>query len=118
MKSILVVLAAVALLASSAGLAEAKSERAAPSLRMKQLSPLVLVGERFRPAERVVLRVTVGARTLVRARRASPGGTFTVAFPAVTVDRCGGGFSAVATAASGAVAKIRLPQALCPPALP
>jgi hypothetical protein len=112
------VLAAVALLAGSTGIGNASSERAAPSLRVKQLSPLVLVGERFRPAQRVVLRVTVGERTLVRVRRASPAGTFTATFPAVTIDRCGGGFSAVATAANGAVAKVRLPQALCPPALP
>lgn len=111
-------LAALSLLAGSTGIASATSERATPSLRVKQLSPLVLVGERFRPAARVVLRVNTGARTLVRVRRASLRGTFTVTFNGVTVDRCGSGFSAVATAANGAVAKVRLPQALCPPALP
>jgi hypothetical protein len=89
-----------------------------PTVRIAQLSPLVVRGERFRAAQRVVIRVTAASETRVRTMRTTPSGAFVARFSAVTVDRCSGGVSVVVTAADGRVAKTRRPDLLCPPAIP
>jgi hypothetical protein len=96
----------------------AKPDGTQPTVRITHYAPLVVKGERFRASQRVVIRVTAQGETRVRATRTSPSGTFVARFTAVTVDRCSGGVSVVATGADGRVAKTRRPDLLCPPAIP
>lgn len=115
---LLIVSAAVGLLAVSAGFADAKRETVRPTIRIAQLSPLVVTGTQFRPRERIVIRVAALPKTYVRTIRTTRRGTFVARFAAVTFDRCGGGPSVVVTTATGLVAKTRMPKPLCPPAMP
>jgi hypothetical protein len=106
------------LVAASTGLAYGKAESARPSVRVTQFSPLVVTGQRFKPVERIVIRVTTSDKGIVRRTRVSPRGTFVARFEAVMGDRCGDAFSVVVTTASGRMAKATVPQPLCPPAMP
>jgi hypothetical protein len=117
MRSALLILAALGLLVCSTGFVDPKAKPSKPSVRVTQWSPLVVVGERFRPLEPIVVKVTAGTETLVRRLRSSRRGTFVVRFAAVNSDRCHG-VSIIATGAGGRVAKMRLPEFLCPPAIP
>jgi hypothetical protein len=117
MRSALLIFAALGLLVCSTGFVDPKAKPLKPSVRVAQWSPLVVVGERFRPFQTVVLEVTAGPKTLVRRLRTSRRGTFVVRFAAVISDRCNG-VSIIATGAGGRVAKMRLPEFLCPPAIP
>jgi hypothetical protein len=118
---VLIVTAALALLAASTALAHAKRDSARPTVRITQFSPLIVAGERFRPAQRIVIRVTTPSTRHVTVKRTTARGTFVARFAAATFtgDRCGGGLSVVVTTASGitAVAKSRIPETLCPPPL-
>lgn len=78
----------------------------------------MVTGEKFRPVERVKVRVNAQGTSVVRTVRTSLRGTFTARFVQVSGDRCGGAISVVATAADGRLAKFRLPQFLCPPGNP
>ena len=108
----------LALLSASTGGADAKPEPAGPIVRIAQLSPLVVQGERFRPRQRILIRVGAHAVSHKRTMRATRRGTFAARFAGVSYDRCGGSVSVVVTTATGLVAKTRMPLALCPPALP
>jgi len=115
---LLIVSAVVGLLAVSTGFADVKGESAPPTIRIAQLSPLVVTGKQFRALERIAIRVATPERTRVRTMRTTRRGTFVARFAAVTFDRCSGGPSVVVTTATGLVAKTRMPQPLCPPAMP
>jgi hypothetical protein len=114
---LLIVSAAVALLAVSTGLAATERASARPTVRVTQLSPVVVAGERFRPAERIVVRVTT-TKTHVRTMRTTRRGTFVARFQNASAHRCDGGVSVVVTTASGLLAKAQTPQAQCPPGMP
>lgn len=115
---LLIVSAALALLAVSTGLAATQSESARPTVRVTQLSPVVVAGERFRSVERIVIRVTTSTKTHVRTMRTTRRGTFVARFQTASAHRCDGGVSVVVTTASGLIAKAQTPQALCPPGMP
>jgi hypothetical protein len=110
------VLLAALLLALAASASAAKQP---PTIRVVETSPLTARGAAF-PARRIVT-VTVRQDGRLEARRsvrASRAGAFVVAFPGTSVHRCGGGTTTVtAVSSTGAVAKAKLPQTLCPPPL-
>jgi hypothetical protein len=112
--ALLIVSAAVALLAVSTGFAATERESARPTVRVAQLSPVVVAGERFRPVERIVIRLATSTRTHTRTLRTTRRGTFVARFETASAHRCNGGVSVVVTTASGLVAKARTPEALCP----
>jgi hypothetical protein len=114
----LIAVAAAALLASSIGHTRTNSDSARPSVRITHFSPLVVAGDNFRSAERITIRVTAPTKTVARLARVSQRGRFVARFTAITGDRCSGGVSVVVTTADGRVAKTRMPQFLCPPAIP
>lgn len=116
-QGLLLLAACLALLAPSAA-AASTDERARAVIRISRLSPLVVAGERFRPVERIVITVRVGADTLVRHQRASRRGSFAARFAETSVDRCSEGLAVVVTGARGSVAKVRMPPRYCPPAIP
>jgi hypothetical protein len=112
----LILAIASAAFGATASLASEQREAAAPSVRVASWQPLALVGTRFRPSERVVIRVfETGSTTVVRRVRTTPRGTFRVLLAGAAIDRCSG-LSIVVTDAGGRVAKVRLPFPLCPPA--
>ena len=59
-----------------------------PALRAVAMQPLSVQGVRFKPSERVTVRVVVGATTRVHVVTASAGGTFRTTFTAVSLPRC------------------------------
>ena len=80
-------------------------------LTLKDDSPLVVAGSRFKPGESVVVRGLVGSKTV----RASARGTFVVSFRAVS--RCSS-FSLVARGSSGTTAALQFSELLCHEAPP
>lgn len=114
----LLLVAAIATWSASPGFASGDSAAAQPSVRVAHWEPLVLRGTRFRPLERVVVRVLeTGSPTVVKRVRASRRGTFSVTLPVWAADRCNGP-SILVTGAGGRVVKVLMPLPLCPPALP
>lgn len=114
----LILITTVAAWSASSSLAGGHGQTMRPSVRVTDWQPLVLVGTRFRPFERVVIRVVeTGSPTLVKRLRATRRGTFVATLTNAAVDRCGG-LSVSVTGAGGRVAKVRLPLPLCPPATP
>jgi hypothetical protein len=112
----LVLAMAIAAFGATSSFAGEQRDAAAPSVRVTTWQPLVLVGTRFRPSERVMIRVfSAGSPTVVRRVRTTARGTFRVMLAGATIDRCNGP-SIVVTGAGGRVAKVRLPLPLCPPA--
>jgi hypothetical protein len=110
---------AVALLAAgafavgvAAGSAGSDGNRTA-RLQLADTAPLTLRGTGFAPGERV--RVTVTAMT-TRTKRVVAGrsGRFLVSLAGVPYDRCLG-MSAQAVGSEGSLARLKLPQPLCPP---
>lgn len=59
-----------------------------PSLQAVSTQPLDVHGVRFRPTERVIVRVVAAGSVRVHIVRATPVGTFTTRFTAVTLERC------------------------------
>jgi hypothetical protein len=109
---------ALAAFIASVSVAGATNAQTQPLVKVADWEPLVLVGARFRPFERVVVRVAAaGSPTTVKRLRATRRGAFRVVLEASTVDRCSGP-SILVTGAGGRVAKIRMPLPLCPPARP
>jgi hypothetical protein len=107
--------AATGLLAISIGAGQAT--RARPQLRVIDLAPLVVKGERFRSLERVRLTVTEDGTSVSRRVRATRRGSFSASFANIVVDRCSSDFSAFAVGALGSRAAAKIPQPQCPPRL-
>jgi len=110
----LAVVAAVALVAG--GAAEAGADRSAKaSLRLASFAPLTVRGAGFGAREKVRVDLT-GVASVRRRTVASPTGTFTVRFDAVTATRCDL-IRAVAVGARGSRAGLKyLPSPACMPA--
>jgi hypothetical protein len=107
---------AVALGGSVAGAAAASG---GPVLRIADSTPLTIAGLRFRPHERVSIRLTVNGRAITRIMRASAGGRFRVIVGNEPSGHpCDGGLlSAIASGARGSRAFLKIAQPLCPPPL-
>jgi hypothetical protein len=108
----LVLLATLVAVIAAAGATQAAPAKS-PTLRLLGGQPIVLRGTGFRARESV--RVTVHTGEITRSKRVvAARGTFTVSFNGVSFDRCNG-LLAVARGESGRVARLKLPQPLCPP---
>jgi hypothetical protein len=96
----------------AAGRADSNENRT-PRLRLADPAPLTLRGTGFAAGERV--RVTLTAAT-TRTNRVVAGrsGRFLVSLAGVPYDRCLG-MSAQAVGSEGSLARLKLPQPLCPP---
>jgi len=77
-----------------------------PALRAVTMEPLAVHGVRFRPAERITVRVAAGGSVRVHVIRATASGSFTTTFTAVTLERCAPYF-VTARGARGSVAVLR-----------
>jgi len=104
-----VVLGTIALLAAGSG-----TTAAAPTLRVADREPLIVVGDHFAPGERVSVTAltTLGPRT---TRVVAVRGRFRVEF-AVPSKGCGAAFGVRARRANGTVVVAALPRApVCVP---
>ena len=63
-------------------------------------------GVRFRPSERVTVRVMVAGSVRVHVLRATAAGTFTTTFAAVSLERCAG-YLVTARGSRGSTATLR-----------
>ena len=108
---IAVALAALAVPAALAGTS------ARPAIHPLKTSPVQARGVRFRPHEQVRIRVESPTVTATRRIVVGAGGTFTVTFTGVAVDRCLG-YSLSATGSFGdrATWAMKLPPPGCAPA--
>jgi hypothetical protein len=80
-------------------------------LRILGLRPLELLGEGFRPEEKVRLTVSLGRdASAALTVPASGAGAFTVRFPELRVDRCAGTLRVEAAGAAGSRAGFTLDQ--------
>jgi len=86
-----------------------------PALRVVNLGPLRLDGERFRRRERVEVTVSLEHGTLRRTVRARRSGRFAARFQQVSIDRCSSGLTARAVGRRGSRASAKLPKRQCPP---
>jgi hypothetical protein len=91
------------LLAASAVPAAASSP---PALRAVTMEPFALHGVRFRPAERITVRVAAAGSIRVHVVRATSTGSFTTTFTAVALERCAPYF-VTARGSRGSVATLR-----------
>jgi hypothetical protein len=114
---LLVTLIASVVMALAASNSVASESGARPALKVRSLAPVMLVGERFRARERVVVRIETSGETRSRRLRASRLGAFVAQFPGAVVDRCNADFRAVAVGSLGSRAEAKLPQLQCPPRL-
>jgi hypothetical protein len=92
MRSLLVSVAALALMLVSAAAAEAAPDA---SLRIVDRDPLTFKGRHFHAGERVRLEVTLKRVARTHKVRANASGTFTTVFAGLAWQRCGGGNLAV-----------------------
>lgn len=90
-------------LAASAAPAVAASP---PALRALTMEPLAVHGVRFRPAERITVRVAAAGSVRVHVIRATATGSFTTTFTAVALGRCAPYF-VTARGSRGSVATLR-----------
>lgn len=105
---------AVVVVAVSAAVVPAAAGKATPGVRVVDRHPLTLVGTAFGPRERVLVTVRPEDDPPVRRSvRASRSGAFRLVLSTATPHRCSG-LSVTAAGSSGAVAKAKLPSALCP----
>jgi hypothetical protein len=89
---------------------------ASPAIRPLKTSPLQARGVRFKPHERVRVRVVSPTLTATRRIVVGAGGTFTATFAGVVVDRClGYSLSAVGSLGDRAAWSMKLPPPGCPP---
>ena len=107
---------AAALVVLVVGTAAGARSNGKASLRIVSSAPVTVAGVRFKPLERVRLRVAVSGTRLVRRARASRRGRFVVAVP-YSLDRCSEGLVVRAVGAHGSRALLKLPPMLCPPRL-
>jgi hypothetical protein len=99
-------LVALAIGAAAPGTAPAAS----PALRAVSMTPLKLQGVRFELNERVVVTLSVAARTWTRRAGAGRAGTFAVNFGLIALDPCPGNLLvARATGSSGSRASYKRP---------
>jgi hypothetical protein len=77
-----------------------------PALRTVTTRPLAVQGVRFRPAERVTVRVATGGAVRVHVVRTGGSGTFTTTFTAVELERCSP-FVITARGSKGSAAVLR-----------
>jgi len=77
-----------------------------PTLRAVTMEPLAVHGVRFRPAERISVRVAAGGSVRVHVLRATATGSFTTTFTAVKLERCAPYF-VTARGSRGSVAVLR-----------
>jgi hypothetical protein len=112
-RRVLPILAAAALATGTAA-ATAATVPKKPSLRLLAYTPLTVRGKSFKAVERVRIAVD-GIRVLTV--RASATGTFTAAAEGVVLERCGGGYTILATGSRGSSARLKLPAMECRPGL-
>ena len=79
---------------------------APPALRAVTMEPLAVHGVRFRPAERITVRVAAAGSVRVHLVRATSTGSFTTTFTAVALERCAPYF-VTARGSRGSVATLR-----------
>ena len=77
-----------------------------PVLRKLATQPLAVRGLRFKPAERVKVRVAAAGNIRVHLVRATAAGTFTTTFTAVVLERCTP-FVITASGSMGSTATLR-----------
>jgi hypothetical protein len=106
----LVIVGGAALLLAGAG-----NAATGPSLRLASTKPFVVKGAHFKAGERVLVTLTVNRKRSTRSARAV-GGSFTVSFGTIDVDRCSS-YVVRAIGGSGDGAVLRhLPLPACLPA--
>ncbi len=88
---------------------------AKPAIHTLAMSPLVARGVHFKPRERVRVRVISTSVTASRKAVVGAGGSFTVTFAGVSIDRCIG-YSLSAVGTSGDRAVLKFPAPGCAPA--
>ena len=94
-----------------------QAPRPAPRFSPLKTSPLQAHGVRFKPHERVRVRLESPTVTATRRIVVGAGGTFTATFTGVVVDRClGYSLSAVGSLGDRAAWSMKLPPPGCPPA--
>jgi hypothetical protein len=96
----------VLLLTLAALLAPAAVASGTPLLRAVTTKPLAVQGVRFRPSERVTVRVVASGSARVHVVRATAIGTFRTTFTAISLERCVP-FAVVARGSKGSVATLR-----------
>ena len=85
-----------------------------PSLRVADLTPVMVKGARFQPGQMIRVVLRAGESKRVRIVRVSAGGGFMVDFgPLTRKDRCSGDISIAAIATRGFGAVYRLPTMAC-----
>jgi len=77
-----------------------------PVLSAVTMEPLAVHGVRFRPAERITVRVAAAGSVRVHVIRATMSGSFTTTFTAVKLERCAPYF-VTARGSRGSVATLR-----------
>jgi hypothetical protein len=88
-----------------------------PAIRPVKTSPLQAHGVRFKPHERVRVRLESPTITATRRIVVGAGGTFTATFTGIAVDRClGYSLSAVGSLGDRATWSMKLPLPACNPA--
>ena len=85
----------------------AATTQARPALRVVDDRPLVVRASGFAANERVTLRATWRAKSIVRHVRSGPGGGFTTRFDGTAFDFCAGFTSLRATGARSGTVVIR-----------
>jgi hypothetical protein len=103
---------AIALVVVPGGLSS--TPRPKPQLRLLDRAPLTVKGTRFRPGERVRIRIAA-AEPAARTVHATRAGSFTMRFDAVSVGRCGSvSVEAVGARGDRASLKVLQPQDCAP----
>ena len=101
---------------AASSVAGAATESRSATLRMLDASPVIIRGAGFKVRERVRVRATANERSRAKVVYASPAGTFTVAFTALsTPDPCT--VEAFAIRSSGGRVVLKLVDRMCPPPL-
>lgn len=109
------VLALAAVTIAVAPAATAETSKRTAKLQLAGGNPLTLRGVGFFAGERVRVRVVAGSAKKSKIVYAGRAGRFQVGFPTmIPFDRCNGLF-AEAVGARGSLARLKLPQPLCPP---
>jgi len=102
--------------ATVAAVASTGSAAPMPSIAIRSVSPLTVVGTGYRPNERVRLSVSIGTRRVSRDVALGRSGKFQVGFASIRLGRCAPAALIVAHGAGpGRVATVkRLPAPGCP----
>jgi hypothetical protein len=115
----LTIAVALSIALAGGGAGAVSAQKPAPQLRVTKIDPLEVRGSHFRVRERVRVTVVYGELQRARVVRASRIGSFTTAFPTVSVEKCGGSITVRAVGARGSRAATQLtPPSICPPPPP